>query len=97
MTVEPSVQNADEIIWQDGSPTSTYIVKDTGYYSIQAKNSCGNTTKKIHVSGGVCNIHMATAFSPDHDGINERFEVKYPFAVHSFSTGCLQPLEAACF
>ena len=85
MTLEPSVQNADEIIWQDGSATSTYIVKDTGYYSIQAKNSCGNATKNIHVSGGVCNIHMPAAFSPDHDGINERFEVKYPFAVHSFS------------
>ncbi len=85
MTLEPSVQNADEIIWQDGSATSTYIVKDTGYYSIQAKNSCGIVTKKIHVSGGVCNIHMPAAFSPDHNGINERFEVKYPFPVNTFS------------
>jgi gliding motility-associated-like protein len=85
MTLEPIIQNADQITWQDGSTTTSYIVKDTGYYSIQATNICGTTTKNIHVSGGVCKIHMPAGFSPDNNGINDRFEVKYPFPVNSFS------------
>jgi gliding motility-associated-like protein len=85
LVINPIINNASDYKWQDGTTTLTYIVKDTGLYTISAENICGVTKDSILVHGGVCDIFMPSAFSPNHDGVNDIFRVRYPFPVASFS------------
>ena len=70
--------------WQDGSAQSTYPVQAPGLYSLTETNACGSFTDSALVSVGSCKLHMPSAFSPDNNGDNDLFRVKYPFPVSSF-------------
>ncbi|HLA58267.1 MAG TPA: gliding motility-associated C-terminal domain-containing protein, partial [Puia sp.] len=85
MIVNPAIQNTTDYKWQDGSSTSTYLVRDTGLYILSAENICGLTKDSLLVKAGVCDIYMPSAFSPNHDGVNDVFRVRYPFLVASFN------------
>ena len=85
LIIKPAIDNASDYKWQDGTATMTYTTKDTGIYIISAENICGTTKDSILVLGGVCDIFMPSAFSPNHDGVNDIFRVKYPFPVASFN------------
>jgi len=85
LVLSPTINNASDYEWQDGTTTLTYMVKDTGLYTISAENICGVMKESILVHGGVCDIFMPSAFSPNRDGVNDIFRVPYPFPVSSFN------------
>jgi gliding motility-associated-like protein len=82
--LQPSVAVTGSLLWQDGSANSSFIVNKAGIYSLTASNECGTYTDSITISSGVCNILMPTGFTPNNDGLNDVFRVKYPFAVKAF-------------
>jgi gliding motility-associated-like protein len=51
---------------------------------LTATNECGSNSDAITITKGLCNILMPDAFSPNNDGLNDVFRVKYPFAVTDF-------------
>ena len=85
LVINPTINNASDYKWQDGSSTSNYSVKETGLYILSAENICGVTKDSILVKGGVCEIFMPSAFSPNRDGVNDVFRVRYPIQVATFS------------
>ena len=51
---------------------------------LTAVNICGSSTDEIKITAGLCSLLLPNAFTPNGDGINDVFGVKYPFAVKTF-------------
>ena len=83
-SLNPATTYSGNYLWQDGSTQNYFIVKDTGTYALRVANICGVTTGVIHVAQGLCKLVMPNAFTPNSDGHNDVFRIKYPFAVSSF-------------
>ena len=59
---------------------------DSGKYTTYVKDANGCITKDtVEIVPAGCGILLPTAFSPNGDGLNDIFRVKYPFAVKAFS------------
>lgn len=81
--LDPRVNNAG-YLWQDGSTSSSYLVSQAGIYSVQIQNECGATSDEVVITKGICQLHMPNAFTPNNDGLNDLFRVKYPQFIHVF-------------
>ncbi len=86
MTFELAPAAGDHVnyLWQDGSRQPVFVVKDAGVYSLLAKNECGSFYDEIKVTSGLCDLLMPSAFTPNQDGYNDVFRIKYPFPVKRF-------------
>jgi gliding motility-associated-like protein len=82
--LQPSGVDEGTYSWQDGSTNPFYIVKDTGVYVLTVSNVCGTATRSIKIDQGVCQLYLPNAFTPDYNGLNDIFKVKYPFIVKQF-------------
>jgi len=82
--LQPSLTITGSLLWQDGSTTPSFSVTKEGIYSLTVSNQCGTYTDSVIITSGFCNILMPTGFTPNNDGLNDMFRVKYPFAVKSF-------------
>lgn len=82
--LNPGVGNAS-YVWQDGSMAASYTVHQPGTYSVIISNSCGSLSDEVIVEKGICNLYMPNAFTPNQDGVNDLFRVKYPGFIDSFS------------
>ncbi|SEL80770.1 gliding motility-associated C-terminal domain-containing protein [Chitinophaga rupis] len=61
--------------WSTGSTEPTLTVTQSGTYSVTVANDCGQASDEINVNFTVCDPKpvFANAFSPNGDGINDRF------------------------
>ncbi len=84
ITLQPQLNTGASYTWQDGSNATTYIVKATGTYELTATNECGTFSDAIIITPGLCYLEMPNIFTPNGDGVNDAFRVKFPFAVTSF-------------
>lgn len=69
--------------WQHGAEGRQINVSDSGIYEVTISNYCDTIRDRarLKVEECGCAIHLANAFSPNGDGLNERFAVKYDCAV----------------
>ena len=80
----PSLNTEADLLWQNGSTAPSFAVTHEGMYALTASNKCGSHTDSVTITKGVCNILMPTGFTPNNDGLNDVFRVKYPFSVTRF-------------
>ena len=85
IALQPHINVASQYFWQDGTTQSYYVIKETGVYTLTATNICGSATDNIIVKPGLCNIILPNTFTPNNDGLNDVFRIKYPFSVKSFA------------
>ena len=82
--LQPAINTNASLLWQDGRLARSYNITKEGLYFLTASNECGSYTDSVLITYGFCNIIMPSAFTPNNDGLNDVFEVKYPFATKSF-------------
>ncbi|HTS44758.1 MAG TPA: gliding motility-associated C-terminal domain-containing protein [Puia sp.] len=65
--------------WQDGSTLPYFLAGANGTYSVTITNSCGTTQaqKKIQFEKCKNEIYVPNAFTPNGDGINDVFRIRY--------------------
>lgn len=83
ITLTPNISNV-AYTWQNGSTAPSYIISEPGTYRLIASNICGSTSHAIIVSQGLCELYMPNAFTPNKDGLNDLFRVKYPAFIKTF-------------
>jgi gliding motility-associated-like protein len=83
--LNPTLNAPVSYVWQDGSTAASYMVQTPGTFYLTASNQCGSVTDSINITIGVCKLLMPSAFTPNGDGINDVFKVKYPFPVKKFN------------
>ena len=71
-------------LWQDGNTGPSYTVTKAGTYALTATGTCGSYTDSVTITMGTCNLYMPNAFTPNGDGLNDLFRVKYVFPIKSF-------------
>jgi gliding motility-associated-like protein len=84
MILEPHVAATDNVVWVNAVATHEYRVTTPGIYPVEASNKCGSDSKNIRVTEKLCRLIMPTAFTPNHDNLNDVFMLKYPELVKEF-------------
>jgi gliding motility-associated-like protein len=61
-------------LWQDNSTANTFTITQTGNYSVKVTDADGcAATDAIHVTVDCSDIVFPSAFTPNHDGLNDVF------------------------
>lgn len=74
----------DTYLWQDGSVNSFLVVHSPGRYRVTVSNICGATTDEIIVGNGPCLSYFPSAFTPNDDGLNDRFKILNPRGISNY-------------
>lgn len=62
-------------LWQDNSTDPAYTIKEGGTYFVQVSNICGSLVDTVVFTQNACDcqVYVPTAFTPNGDGLNDRF------------------------
>jgi len=62
-------------LWQNGSTTSTFAATQPGTYSVLVTNACGSDGDAVTLKATECKIYLPNVFTPNNDGLNDRFGI----------------------
>jgi gliding motility-associated-like protein len=81
--LQANVPEGATAFWNDGSNAAAVVVKDTGMYWVTVKDEHCEAADTIGIRREACDCfsHVASAFSPNGDGINDVF-------IPVIETGC---------
>lgn len=83
VTITPPVNNVT-YLWNDGSTKPFFTITEPGNYWLKASNFCGSSTAAIQIDKGTCQLLLPDAFTPNGDGLNDIFRVKYGDFIKTF-------------
>ncbi len=64
-------------LWNDGSTNSSFEPQESGLYQVAIENPCGMVSDQstIEITKCECKLWVASAFTPNGDGLNDVFEI----------------------
>lgn len=73
-------------LWSNGTFGSSIAVTQSGLYSVNASNACNAVTATKNVQFNECppSMFVPSAFTPNHDGLNDVFRAYYKGTIKSF-------------
>jgi len=74
LVLDASVASDAYYQWQDGSQSSALVVEERGNYHVTVEHLCATITDSIFVDQCQCSVFVPNTFTPNKDGINERFQ-----------------------
>lgn len=83
--LKPAINTSASLLWQNGGSGPSFTVTSPGLYFLAATNDCGSFADSVIIATGPCKLIMPTAFTPNGDGTNDIFRIKYPFPVEQFN------------
>lgn len=88
LVLDPALSGAS-YVWQDSSTAQSFTVTESGTYWALASTPGCPSTDTVHVEFIDCTIalEMPNVFSPNGDGINDRFQ---PVRIHGITSATLQ-------
>jgi gliding motility-associated-like protein len=84
LTLQPNIKGTATYQWQNGSTSSFFDVTEPGIYEVTVANECGTRSDQIAIEQGLCLLILPNAFSPNHDGLNDVFRIKFPWFIKEF-------------
>jgi gliding motility-associated-like protein len=79
-TLSAIAVGAESLFWSTGATSSTITVSEAGAYTVQAQNMCGTVIQSFTLvlpdcdgPQGECRLEIPNVFTPDGDGVNDRF------------------------
>ena len=72
-------------LWSTGSTDSVLSISTPGNYTVAIANSCGSVNALFAITQVVCKVFIPTAFTPNDDGLNDRFAILGAAYVSKFS------------
>lgn len=72
------VSPLSNVLWWDGSQSSTQTFTETGAYAVEVYNECGSVRDTLVVETQECESHVfaPSAFTPDYDGVNDVWKIE---------------------
>lgn len=74
----------NNFLWSTGSTDPEIIVSQPGVYTLQVSNACGTVSDAITIVKDECAFFMPDAFTPNGDGLNDQFGLKWHGFVKTF-------------
>ena len=67
-----------DLLWSTAETSESILIDAEGSYWVQLSNICGTATEEFHVEGKDCScqIWVPNSFTPNNDGVNDRFEAE---------------------
>lgn len=85
LILSPTLNTNVDYLWQNASTQPSFTINTDGIYTLTTSNECGSYTDSVKITTGICNLNLPNAFTPNKDGLNDLFRVKYPFPVKQFN------------
>lgn len=75
-----AIENATFFVWNTGQAESGLLIESPGVYSILASNECGEARDTVKIAFRQCEspVFVPNVFTPNFDGINDRFGPQGP-------------------
>lgn len=72
--LDASVPQNLSYLWQDGTSNPVFVATIPGTYSVTLSNICGSVVQEVEISSGdCCELTVPNIFTPNGDGLNDRF------------------------
>ncbi|MEZ4995584.1 MAG: gliding motility-associated C-terminal domain-containing protein [Saprospiraceae bacterium] len=75
LSINATQADIDYYVWQDGTTTPEYVIRQPGTYTLTAGNDCEEVFDDITIAEcETCEFFVPNSFSPNNDGINDVFQ-----------------------
>lgn len=81
--INPQVYG-NQFLWSNGGTSPVITVSQPGTYTLQVTNNCGIVKRSVEIVRGNCLFFLPSAFTPNNDGLNDRFGLTFYGFVKKF-------------
>ncbi len=76
VTLNANAPLAESFLWSDNSTVSSFVVNETGSYTVTVSDGCQESRDSVFLEViSCCNIFVPNVFTPNFDGTNDKLKI----------------------